>query len=65
MVTRGNRLAVLGVDRVRAILDYYYLLPEEERPAYMRRIRQQLQVVEPATDEQILQSIQDWLNANG
>jgi hypothetical protein len=65
MVTRGNRLAVLGVDRVRAILDYYYLLPEEERPAYMRRIRQQLQVVETATDEQILQSIQDWLNANG
>lgn len=65
MVTRGNRLAVLGVDRVRSILDYYYLLPEEERPAYMRRIRQQLQVVEPATDEQILQSIQDWLNANG
>jgi hypothetical protein len=56
-------MVVLGKPRIAAILDYYSALPVEEQPAYLNRIRRTLQVAPNATDQQMVDAMAEFVNA--
>jgi hypothetical protein len=57
---QGNRLDAIGKARIAAILAFYKALPDSMKPAYLVRMRNSLQVIEPATDGQVLDSLEEY-----
>lgn len=55
-------MVALGQARIRAILDYYDALPEQEQPAYLQRIRATLQVSPLATQDEMLAAMREYAN---